>query len=118
MSARPLFEDDDVLFEDPTSSDRASHVELRVDGRSYDDPEQTQPSIPPAPNHLARVPRMAMNSRELSLLPLDHREGFLLSMIDGRTTVETILDVCAMPADEALQLLEGLAERGVIVIPH
>jgi hypothetical protein len=119
MSARPLFEDDDVLFEDPTS-DRASHVELRVDGRSYEDRDEsaTQPEIPPAANHLARVPRVAMKSRELSLLPLDHREGFLLSMIDGRTSIETILDVCAMPADEALQLLEGLADRGVIVIPR
>ena len=59
-----------------------------------------------------------MPAREVSLLPLDHREGFLLSLVDGVTSIETILDVCAMPADEALEILNSLVDRGVLVIPR
>ncbi len=117
MSARPLFDDDDLLFDEPATSDRASHVEIRVEGeRRYDDSRETQPTVAPAPDHFARIPRLALKPRELALLPLTHREGFLLAMIDGRSSIETILDVCAMPAEEALELLEGLVERGVVVV--
>jgi hypothetical protein len=107
MNAKKLFDDDDVLFEEP-SSDRASHVELRVD--------RPEPTL--AEEHFARVPRLTLRPRDLALLPLDHREGFLLSMIDGVTSIETILDVCAMPHHEALEILESLVQRGVLVIPR
>jgi hypothetical protein len=118
MNARLLFEDDDVLFDSP-SNDRASHVELRVDGldeRTED--RETLRDLAQADNFLARIPQLALEQRDLALLPLDHREGFLLSMVDGVTSVETILDVCAMPADEALVILESLVERGVLLIPR
>jgi hypothetical protein len=113
MSAKRLFEDDDFLFADP-SSDRASHVELRVD--RGDEPPPTQPEMAVAGDYFRRVPRLAITPRELTLLPLDHREGFILSRVDGTTTVETILDLCAMPSDEALAILESLVERGVLTM--
>jgi hypothetical protein len=112
MNAKKLFDDDDVLFEEP-SSDRASHVELRVDAE-----RPTRPDLTLEEAHYHRVPRLAVRPHELSLLPLDHREGFLLSMVDGVSSIETILDVCAMPSDEALEILESLVQRGVLVIPR
>jgi hypothetical protein len=115
MNAKRLFEDDDFLFADP-STDRASHVELRVDGDQ--EPASTQRELPAAGDYFHRVPRLAVSARELALLPLDHVEGFLVSRVDGKSTIETILDVCAMPADEALGILESLAERGVLAIPR
>jgi hypothetical protein len=124
MNAKRLFEDDDLLFDDPSNNDRPSHVEIRLDGQGTgnangsDAPPPTQPEIPVARNYLDCVPRLAVGARELSLMPLDHREGFLLSMVDGMTSIETILDLCAMPADEAFEILESLAIRGVLVIPR
>jgi hypothetical protein len=115
MNAKRLFEDDDFLFADP-SPERASHVEIRVDGPQ--DPASTQREIPAAGDFFRRVPRLAVSAQELALLPLDHIEGFLVSRVDGRSTIETILDVCAMPADEALGILESLVERGVLIIPR
>jgi hypothetical protein len=114
MNAKRLFEDDDFLFADP-STDRASHVELRVDGNA--EPAPTQPEIVAAEDYLRRVPRLAVGVHELALLPLDHREGFLVSRVDGKSTIETLLDVCAMPADEALEILQSLVERGVLLVP-
>jgi hypothetical protein len=51
---------------------------------------------------------------EVTTLALDHREGFLLSLIDGASTVEQILDVCGMPSVEATRILCRLAAEGVI----
>ena len=112
-------QDDDLLFpgaapdndaDGEATDDRASHVELTELG------PPTRRETPAAGSYLARVPVLAVSEAELTLLPLDHREGFLVSHIDGASSIETILDVCAMPADEALMLIEGLVERGVIVV--
>jgi hypothetical protein len=118
MNAKKLFEDDDILFpgngepgnDGDETHDRASHVELTELG------SPTRRETPAAGNYLARVPVLAVSEAELPLLPLDHREGFLVSHIDGASSIETILDVCAMPAEEALELIEGLVERGVVVV--
>jgi hypothetical protein len=117
MNAKRLFEDDDLLFGDlnDESGERPSHVELRFE---ESEPASTQREIPSASDYFQRIPRIAVDARELTLLQLDHREGFLVSRVDGRSTIETILDVCAMPADEALEILESLAERGVLYIPR
>ena len=121
MNAKRLFEDDDVLFDD-LSSDRASHVEIRIDaaldGSLEAEPASTQREIEAANDYFGRIPMVAVSPRELELHTLDHREGFLLSRVDGVSTIETILDVCAMPAEEALEILERLTERGILMIPR
>ena len=43
MNAKRLFDDDDVLFTDP-SNDRDSHVEIRIDGEE-EEPGSTQPDL-------------------------------------------------------------------------
>ena len=64
--------------------------------------------------NLQAVPVPAMSETELRWLGLDHRSGFLLSRVDGVTTVEEVLDVCGMPRLEALKTLVDLLDRGVI----
>lgn len=60
------------------------------------------------------IPRMLKSLSEISHLKIDHRSGFLLAHIDGMHTLEELLDVCAMPAAEALALVASLKEMGVI----
>ena len=60
------------------------------------------------------IPSLRKEAGDLSRLPIDHRAGFLLAHVDGMQTLEEILDVCAMPATEALELLEKLRNLGVI----
>jgi hypothetical protein len=62
------------------------------------------------------VPMPSLNETELRWLGLDHRSGFLLSRVDGSSTVEEILDVCGMPRLEALKTLVDLLDRGAIRI--
>ena len=67
-----------------------------------------------SPPSLASVPRLVLAQDDVMRLALDHREGFLLSLIDGRTTVETLLELAAMPRKEVLRLLARWLAMGVI----
>lgn len=60
------------------------------------------------------IPRLLQSMAEVSRLKIDHRAGFLLAHVDGMQTLEEILDVCAMPATEALSLFANLKSLGVI----
>jgi hypothetical protein len=56
----------------------------------------------------------ALEVSQVRWLGLDHRSGFLLSRVDGVSTVEEVLDICGMPRLEALKTLAELLERGAI----
>ena len=63
---------------------------------------------------LRRIPVQALKEAELRWLGLDHRSGFLLSRVDGVSSVDEVLDICGMPRLEALKSLVDLIERGAI----
>lgn len=63
---------------------------------------------------LGRVPVHVLDEPELRWLGLDHRAAFLLSRIDGASTIDEVLDVCGMPRLEALKTLVDLFERGAV----
>lgn len=59
-------------------------------------------------------PVIAIADDLLRRLPLDHRAGFLLSLMDGTMDLETVLDVSAMPREDALRMVRSLFELGVV----
>jgi hypothetical protein len=63
---------------------------------------------------LDQVPRVIVEKAELNATELEPREYFLVSLLDGATTVETLLDISGMPADETFALLDGLVRRGIV----
>jgi hypothetical protein len=63
---------------------------------------------------LARVPALTVDTAEVRTLPVDHRGAFLLSQVDGVSTVEMILDVSGMGRLEALRILCTLSDQGII----
>jgi hypothetical protein len=58
----------------------------------------------------------AVSNEELKRYALDHVSGFLLSLLDGDTRVENVLDISGMPRLLVLRHLHGLLERGIIVV--
>jgi hypothetical protein len=66
--------------------------------------------------NLDEPPRLVMAPAQLRWLTLDHRAGFLLSMIDGMSTVEEILDISGMPRLEAMRILCELIDKRVITV--
>ncbi len=63
---------------------------------------------------LRKVPQIAVSPEQLRWLALDHRAGFLLAQLDGRSSFEELLDVCGMPPFEAIRLLVQLLQQNVI----
>jgi hypothetical protein len=61
-----------------------------------------------------RTPFVALAAAQIDGLAIDHRAGFLLSLVDGSSPIESILDVSGMPRLDALRILNELVHRGVI----
>jgi hypothetical protein len=65
---------------------------------------------------MKKIPQVAMSPEDLRWLALDHRAGFLLSLVDGRCAVDEILDVSGMPDLDALRVLMQLLQQNVIKV--
>lgn len=63
---------------------------------------------------LTQVPALTISRNELRWLTLDHRAGFVLSLIDGASSIEDIIDVSTMPTFEVLRTLYVLLSQNVI----
>ncbi len=65
---------------------------------------------------LFAVPWLAVTQEGLLFLPLDPLAAYILSLVDGHCTVETILDICVpqLGRDEALSILAHLLHLGAI----
>lgn len=74
-------------------------------------------TIPPTSGPLTLTQRhsiLRLKGQDIADLPIDHRGGFLLSHVDGMHSLEEILDICAMPQVEALEIIANLEALGVI----
>lgn len=60
--------------------------------------------------------QIIMGPDQIRWLSMDHRAGFLLSMVDGSMSADDLLDVSGMPRLDALRLLCGLIEQKVIAL--
>jgi hypothetical protein len=65
---------------------------------------------------LDAIPRLAVTAEGLRRLTLDARAAYLLSLVDGRCSVETVLDVCDMAREEAMGILASLLQLGAITL--
>jgi hypothetical protein len=63
---------------------------------------------------LDQVISIAISPDEVQWLALDHRAGFLLSLVDGQSTVDEILDISGMTRLDALKIIFDLTERQVV----
>lgn len=62
------------------------------------------------------VPWLDIAYDELLAMPLDPRQGFLLSLVDGRCTVEMIADMSGFPRAEVFAMLSELVAMGVLIL--
>jgi hypothetical protein len=63
---------------------------------------------------LDQVISVVVSPEEVQWLSLDHRAGFLLSLVDGQSTVDEILDISGMTRLDALKILHDLTEQQVV----
>ena len=67
---------------------------------------------------LDQIVAVAVPSDQIRWLTLDHRAGFLLSLIDGGSTVEQILDISGMTRLDALRIMYQLLDQRVISLGY
>jgi hypothetical protein len=60
------------------------------------------------------VPYLVVSLDFVRGLAIDHRAGYVLSLIDGQTNVESICDIACVPSDDVVALLTGWRGSGVI----
>lgn len=65
---------------------------------------------------MTRVPVVAVAREQLRWLSIDHRAGFVLSLVDGASTVEMIVDVSGMPAFDTLRILAELVQQRILTL--
>ena len=63
------------------------------------------------------APQLLKTRRELASAPIDHRDAFVLSLVDGKTSVQGVVDLAAMPDGEAVSILHRLATLGIVRLP-
>lgn len=63
---------------------------------------------------LNQIPTTMYSQSQLRWLALDHRAGFVLSLIDGMSSIEDIIDVSTMPSLEVLRTVHNLLSENVI----
>jgi hypothetical protein len=63
-----------------------------------------------------QVPTVVVPADQITWLSLDHRAGFLLSLVDGASNIEEILDVSGMTRLDALRIMYTLAQQNVIAL--
>lgn len=63
---------------------------------------------------LERVPVVLVPRAQMRWLSMDHRAGFVLSLIDGSSSFDMILDVSGMPKLDALRILHELVQQKIV----
>lgn len=65
-----------------------------------------------------QVATVAVPPDQITWLSLDHRAGFLLSLVDGVSSIEEILDISGMTRLDALRIMYTLVQQNVITLTH
>jgi hypothetical protein len=89
----------------------------RVTAQSSAPPEELERSCMETLGSLDRVPRIVVAAAELGKLTLDHRAGFVLTFVDGVSSIDTLLDASGLPRLELLRVLRDLVRAGVVAVP-
>jgi hypothetical protein len=60
------------------------------------------------------VPWLVMTLDQLRELPIDPRAAYLVSLVDGQCSVETIADVSGIPREDVVEIFAMLLRLGAI----
>jgi len=62
------------------------------------------------------VPRVVASPKAVAAAPRDPRDAFVLSMVDGRTSLQAIVDMAGIPEEEVMGILDHLCHSGIIAL--
>jgi hypothetical protein len=100
-----------VLDQNP-ESDRAQSLLDAIEEERGDD----EPAASPTEKlgSMDNVPEREISMGEVANRDLDHRYGFILSLVDGQMTIDDILELSSMSRSETLDVLSGMLDESII----
>ncbi len=101
----------DRLCDEPESSDRVTPL--------VPEPEEHRAGLQRLRSKVGsydHVPFPLLDRKQQRGLSLDQRAGFLLSLMDGRLSVQEVIDVSNMSEADVLRVLYDLMSQGVIAL--
>ena len=63
---------------------------------------------------LRSVPRVVRSRDELDDAPIEHRDCYILALLDGETSVKGLVDIAGMEPDDVLRILQRLRRLSLI----
>ena len=63
------------------------------------------------------APKLLKSRVELSRAPIDARDAFVLSLIDGKTSVAQIVDASGMAPAQVAAILDRMVQLGIVALP-
>ena len=126
--SRPLVDLDLDLELDLGDDDDDARTLMRLPG-AFDSPSQRPPSSAAPPSvesldqtylralgGLSGIPSVAVPPGRLTQLPLGCQAAFIVSRLDGASTIDDLLDVSGLTRLETLRLLYELVQDGIVAI--
>jgi hypothetical protein len=102
---------DDAALDDevsPSSRHPTARMSWAVDGTVVDQAELER--------FRCTVPRRVALAGDVASAPLDARDGFILSLVDGALPVHSLVDIAGIPEHEVRAILERLEQLGIIAL--
>ena len=65
---------------------------------------------------LDQIPRRTALAADLRAASIDPRQAFVLTLVDGMTPIESIVDVCPLPMHQVLVILEHLLSLRLLTL--
>jgi hypothetical protein len=62
------------------------------------------------------VAYVTLTAQEIKRRPIDPHQAFVIGLIDGRSTIESVLDTCPLSTHQVLRILGELLREGVIAL--
>ena len=97
-----------------TGSDRKTSPDLRETPTLNAAEEEERSGEVQRVMPLHALPWLIVTFDQVKHLPIDPRVGFIVSFIDGRSTVEMIIDMAGLPRVVTLRILAKLLALGAI----
>lgn len=63
------------------------------------------------------APKLLKSRVELTAAPIDHRDAFVISLIDGKMNIAAIVDASGMAREEVAAILDRLVQLGIVALP-
>jgi hypothetical protein len=89
-------------------------VDLRTLALGFEEIEEARTDEVRALVSPSMLPRLTVSVDQLRDLPIDPRTAFLVSLVDGQSSIGMLAHIAGMPSDDAISIFGMLLQLGAV----